>query len=300
MIYKITDEKSSLANREGWVSIFVNLLLFTLKYWAGVVSGSLALIADAWHTLSDSISSVMLLIGLKFARKPADKNHPFGHGRSELVTSLLIGSLLGFVAFYFANEGIAKLWGHESTSFGLIAIIATVISVVVKEALVKYAFYIGKKSNSLSVLADGWHHRSDAISSVVVLIGIFLGKYFWWIDGVLSIIVALLILYSGVKIFINTTAVVLGEEPNEELIGRVKQIVIKQDYGDLNPHHFHIHNYVMHQELTFHVNLPNQMVIEDAHRIISNIEHTIKEELGIDATIHIEPLSYDKQCMHID
>lgn len=300
MNYKFNSKNTRLANAEGWISILVNTLLFGLKYWAGVVSGSLALIADAWHTLSDSISSVVLLVGIRYSRKPADKDHPFGHGRSELVASLLIGAMLGFVAFYFASEGISKLRNREGTTYGMVAIVVTVISILLKEGLAQVAFYIGRRTGSISVSADGWHHRSDALSSVVVLAGIFVGKYFWWIDGVLSIIVALLILYSGIRVIADSALVILGEEPATDLVQRVNEVVLRQGYHKMEPHHYHIHNYIMHQELTFHVRLPNQMTIEQAHRIISNIEDTLRTELGIDATIHIEPESTDKHCKHID
>mgnify|MGYP000318423960 CR=1 FL=1 len=300
MNYRFSSESTRLVNVQGWLSVIINTLLFALKYWAGLVTGSLALIADAWHTLSDSISSVVLLVGMKYTQKPADKDHPFGHGRSELVVSLLIGALLAFVAFYFASEGIAKLRDREGTTYGTIAIVVTVISIIAKEGLAQVAFHIGKRTGSISVSADGWHHRSDALSSVIVLVGIFIGKYFWWIDGTLSIIVALLILYSGIKVITDSAVVILGEVPTDELVAKVNEIVLKQGYDTMEPHHFHIHNYVMHQELTFHVRLPNQMTIEEAHRIISSIEDAVRLELGIDATIHIEPEKTDKHCKHID
>lgn len=300
MNYRFNTANTRLVNSEGWLSIIINTLLFVLKYWAGVVTGSLALIADAWHTLSDSISSVVLILGAKYSQKPADKEHPFGHGRSELVVSLLIGALLVFVGFYFASEGIAKIRDRVSTSYHTLAIVAVVVSILAKEGLAQVAFNIGKRTGLISVSADGWHHRSDALSSVIVLVGIFIGKYFWWIDGVLSIIVALLILYSGIKVIADSAMLILGEVPSDELVQKVMQIVSRQGYDRMDPHHFHIHNYVMHQELTFHVRLPNQMTIEQAHRIISLIEEAIRLELGIDATIHIEPQTTDKHCKHID
>jgi len=298
--YRFNSGITRLVNVEGWLSILINFLLSALKYWAGIVTGSLALIADAWHTLSDSISSVILLLGMKYSQKPADKAHPFGHGRSELVVSLLIGALLAFVAFYFASEGIVKLRDRVGTNYGTAAIVVTAISILAKEGLAQVAFFIGKRTGSISVSADGWHHRSDALSSVIVLVGIFIAKYYWWIDGVLSILVALLILYSGIKVIIDSAVLILGEAPSDELVRKVMEIVSRQGYERMEPHHFHIHNYVMHQELTFHVRLPNQMTIEQAHRIISLIEETIHSELGIDATIHIEPQTTDKHCKHID
>ncbi|HBI80362.1 MAG TPA: cation transporter [Bacteroidales bacterium] len=300
MNYRFNSSNTPLANAEGWISIGVNTLLFILKYWAGIVTGSLALIADAWHTLSDSISSVVLLVGIKYSRKPADQHHPFGHGRSELVASLLIGAMLTFVAFYFASEGIGKLRNREGTTYGTLAIVVTIISILLKEGLAQVAFYISRRTGSISVNADGWHHRSDALSSVVVLVGIFIGKYFWWIDGTLSIIVALLILYSGIKVITDSAEVILGEVPTDDLVEKVKEIIFRQGFGKMEAHHFHIHNYIMHQELTFHVRLPNLMTIEQAHKIISNIEDVIRTELGIDATIHVEPEKTDKRCKHID
>lgn len=291
---------SRLAETEGWLSIGVNTLLFILKYWAGVVTGSLALVADAWHTLSDSISSVFVIFGVKLSGKPADKKHPFGHGRTELITSILIGAMLAFVAFYFFQEGVARLRLHEMVKYGPIAIIATVTSIAMKEGLAQYAFIIGRKSRSQSVFADGWHHRSDALSSVVVLAGIFLGKYFWWIDGILGIIVAILIFYAAYKVIMDAAGVILGEEPSEEVIGEVTKIVGEIARIELDPHHFHLHNYVQHQELTFHVRFPRGMQIDEAHQIVSEIEYEIHRKLNIDATIHIEPAKSAEVHNHED
>ncbi|MGE0078743.1 MAG: cation diffusion facilitator family transporter [Bacteroidales bacterium] len=291
---------TKLALTEGWASIFINILLFALKYWAGLVTGSIALIADARHTLSDSISSVFVILGVKISHKPADKKHPFGHGRSELITSILIGAMLAFVAFYFCSEGIAKLRSHEMVHYGTIAIVVTIISIVLKEALAQYAFYIGRKTKSQSVSADGWHHRSDALSSVVVLVGIFFGKYFWWIDGALGIIVAALIFHAAYKVIMDSAGTIMGEEPADDIIDQIKDIIRNTTNNNLDPHHFHIHNYVLHRELTFHVRFPNDMRIEEAHLIVSSIEKEISQLLGIDATIHIEPYKVFDNSIHAD
>lgn len=291
---------SKLAVKEGWVSIIVNIVLFVLKYWAGIVTGSVALIADAWHTLSDSISSVFVIVGVKISHKPADKKHPFGHGRSELIASILIGAMLAFVSFYFLQEGIAKLRTKEMVHYGKIAIIVTVVSILMKEALAQYAFYVGRKSNSQSVIADGWHHRSDALSSVVVLVGIFFGSYFWWIDGVLGIIVSILIFHAAYKVIMDSAVLILGEEPSTEVIEKVNEIIRNNAGGAIEPHHFHLHNYVQHCELTFHVRFPNSMKIDEAHLIVSEIENEISSKLNMDATIHIEPYRASKECNHKD
>ena len=280
---------SRLSIRAGWVSIFTNLALFGLKYWAGLVSGSVALIADAWHTLSDSISSVLVIGGVKLSQKPADKSHPFGHGRYELIATIIIGCLLIWVSYNFIVESVEKLQNKESASYGAFAIIATIISVISKEGLAQYSFYIGRKTNSRVVSADGWHHRSDAISSIVILVGIFIGRYFWWADGVLGIIVSLFILYTAYKIIKESSHTILGEKPEPELVAKLVSIINAAAGSNVFPHHFHIHNYVNHKELTFHIYLPDNYTISKAHEITNAIESSIAEEMEITSTIHVEP-----------
>src|SRR5690554_4090506 len=119
-------DKKKYINREGWISIIANLLLFGFKYWAGIVTGSLALVADAWHTLSDSVSSIVVLIGGKVSRKPADEEHPFGHGRAEHIAAIIIGVLLAIIAFEFIVNAIGKFSKHEQTVFGTIAWVAVI------------------------------------------------------------------------------------------------------------------------------------------------------------------------------
>lgn len=275
---------------EGWLSIFVNISLFILKYWAGIVTGSVAIIADAWHTLSDSISSIVVLVGVKVSNKPADKEHPFGHGRAELIASIIIGMILAVIAFEFVLESFAKLKNHEAVYFGKIAIIATVISIIVKELLAQFAFWAGKKTKSVTLKADAWHHRSDAISSVIILAGIFFGPYFWWIDGVLGMIVAVMIFYAAYKIIRDAGNPLMGEEPDIELINQISEISKQKSGWDTKVHHIHMHRYGDHTELTFHIKLPKEMNLEKAHGICSQIEKTIKSELNIEATIHSEPI----------
>ena len=132
--------KQNYLKKQGWISIILNLALFAVKYWAGVMSQSLALIADAWHTLSDSISSVIVLITAKITKIPADKEHPFGHGRADLIASIIIGAILGFIGYSFLKEGIEKLINHSAVHFKTSAIIVTIVSIVSKEALAQYSW----------------------------------------------------------------------------------------------------------------------------------------------------------------
>lgn len=284
-------DKKKAGYIEGIVSIIANLGLFSLKIWAGVASNSVALIADAWHSLSDSLSSIVVIIGSKLAAKKPDKDHPFGHGRWELIAAIMIGFILAIIAYDILVDSINKLTDHKSAEFGMIAIVVTIISILVNEGLTQYAFYLGRKTENMTVKADAWHHRTDAISSVVVLIGIFIGRYFWWIDSILGIIISLLIFYVVYDIVIKAANKLLGEKPSQELIEQIMIIISEQGSEDLQPHHFHYHNYINHKELTFHIKLDQKMSILNGHALATKIENSIYDKLNIHTTIHLEPFS---------
>jgi cation diffusion facilitator family transporter len=283
-------DKTKAGYVEGAVSIIVNTILFVLKMWASLLTGSIALAADAWHTLSDSLSSVVVVVAAKLASRKADKEHPFGHGRWEQIASIFIAVILAIIAFSFLENSIKQFFKKDRVEYGFIAIIVTVVSIVVKELLAQYAFYIGRKTNSSSVKADGWHHRSDALSSVVVLAGILFAKQFWWVDSVLGITIALMLIYAVFVILKEAITKILGEEPDEELIGKITEEVKSIYNDDLHIHHFHLHNYITHKELTFHIRLKENLTIGEAHKIASKIEESILEKFEMSATIHVEPL----------
>ena len=284
-------DKNKAGYTEGILSIIVNSLLFVLKMWAGIVTGSIALTADAWHTMSDSLSSVVVLAAVRLSSKKPDKEHPFGHGRWEPIAAMVIAFILIVIAFGFLKDSITQFYNRETTAnFGIIAIVVTVISIVVKEAVAQYAFYVGRKTDNASVKADGWHHRTDALSSVVVLIGILFAKNFWWIDSVLGFIISLMLFYVGYKIIKDAAIKLLGEEPGPELIAGIKEKAKELYTDDLQLHHFHIHNYISHKELTLHIKLDKNLSIEAGHKVASDIEDSIQESYGIIATVHVEPL----------
>ena len=285
-------DKTKAGYVEGALSIIVNSALFALKIWVSVITGSIALAADAWHTLSDSISSVVVVIAAKLASRKADKEHPFGHGRWEQIASLFIAFILGMIAFGFLESSVRQFLDKEKVEYGTIAIIVTAISIVVKELLAQYAFYLGRKADNSSVKADGWHHRSDALSSVVVLIGILFAKQFWWIDSVLGIVIALMLFYAAIVILREAITKILGEEPSNDLINEITREIQKVHADNLHIHHFHMHNYISHKELTFHIRLNKDLTIGNGHKIATEIEKSIQEKFDMSATIHVEPLEY--------
>jgi cation diffusion facilitator family transporter len=276
---------------EGTLAIIGNIVLFGLKYWAGIVSGSIALLADAWHTLSDSISSVVVIVGARLASKKPDRDHPFGHGRWELVSSIIIAILLVLIAVGFIRESISQLRTNGSANFGTLALVVTVISIAVKELMAQYAFLLARKSGSSTVRADGWHHRTDALSSLIILIGILLKDRFWWIDGILGLLVSLMLIYAAYGILMDAVNKILGEKPGAELIQEIQQIISSLYDFEIYPHHFHIHNYISSKELTFHIKIDSKLSVEEGHAIADAIEKEIKKKLSIVSTIHMEPIN---------
>jgi len=288
---QITKEyKTHIGYLEGTISIILNTLLFALKYWVGIETFSIAIIADAWHTLSDSLTSLVVIIGFKISSKPADEKHPFGHGRAEIISSVIIGTLLAMVGVNFLIASIQRFINHQFASYGNLAIIVFIISVIVKEGLAQFSIRAGKKINSQSLIADGWHHRSDALVSLMILVGIFIGEYFWWVDSIMGIVVSLVIFYTTYSILKVSVSTLIGEEPSKDFETEIRKIVNNSLSRDVKLHHFHSHKYGDNKELTFHIRLPADMRLEDAHGITEEVEKKIREKMNIETTIHIEPI----------
>jgi cation diffusion facilitator family transporter len=281
--------KQSLGLIEGWVSIVLNTALFAVKYWVGCTSGSVAMIADAWHTLSDTLTSVVVIIGFRASARPADGEHPFGHGRAEAIASIIIGTLLGVVGFEFGQSSIHRLIDHTAASFSTLSIVVFLVSVALKEALARFSFWAGRKINAGSLIADGWHHRSDAVASALIVAGALAGGNLWWMDGVLGIGVSLLIFYAAFSILKSSISISLGEAPDEALDRRIRAVIGKTVTCAEDTHHLHLHRYGDHIELTVHLRVPPEMPVAEAHAVATKVERAIRAEIGAETTVHIEP-----------
>ena len=278
---------NKLAYIEGYSSIALNTALFILKYWVGITTGSVTIIADAWHTLSDSLTSIVVITGTKISSKPADGDHPFGHGRAESLASVIIGVLLFMVGVNFLWEAILKLKHHQGAMFNSAAIVIFLISVITKEAMAQFSFWASRKTHFNSLKADGWHHRSDAIASAIILISILMGKNYWWIDGIFGIIVSILISYTAIVIIKDAAQPILGKNPDQEMMDKILKIA--ERYQLENIHHIHQHSYGDHFEFTMHICLPDDMPLHEAHSIINGYRNDVRNELKVELTILMEP-----------
>lgn len=282
-------QKKRLAYYEGYISIFINLVLFLLKFLVGRKVNSVAMVADAWHTLSDSLTSIIVVVGFWMASRPADSRHAFGHGRSESIASIIIGTLLAVVGFSFLYESIVKLIQGQGMGFSRLAVIIFAISAITKEGLAQFAFWTARKTGAGSLRADAWHHRSDAVASVLIVVGVLFSPRLWWLDGVLGIAVSLLILHASYDIVRSSASYLMGEAPSEEKVDRVHSQVRKEFPQLEGIHHVHVHQYGDHHEVTAHLFVPGTMSVDEAHSIASRIEEIVEQEFNGDATVHVEP-----------
>ena len=279
----------NLGMLEGWVSVVLNTLLFGVKFWFGRASGSVSMVADAWHTLSDTLTSVVVIVGFFIMARPADREHPFGHARAEGISAIVIGVLLAVVGGSFLLDSVRRLVNFQAAAFSVAAIVVFAASIVLKEALAQFAFWAGKKINSRAVTADGWHHRSDAIASALIVVGALVGRSVWWIDGALGIAVSLLILWTAVGIVRGSSSPLLGEAVDAVAEQRIADAIRREYPAVEDVHHLHVHRYGRNVELTVHVRLPARMTVEEAHGISQRMERRLADELGIAATVHVEP-----------
>ncbi|MCO6040888.1 cation diffusion facilitator family transporter [Thermococcus alcaliphilus] len=271
------------------VSIFGNLLLAILKVFVGFLYSSLALISDGIHSLSDVVTSVVGYLGVKISSKPADKTHPFGHSRFESLFAFFIGILLFLVAYEIARDALKRIFSGHVIEVNSVMLAVVVISIVSKEAMTQYALRVGKKLNNQILIADAYHHRSDALSSVAVLIGLLLQRLgFTYGDALAGLVVALLVGKVAVEIVFKNVNYLTGTSPPFELCEKIKETALSVE-GVVGVHDLRAH-YVgpkLHVEL--HIEVPPHLTLKEAHDISEEVKRRIEkiEEVEV-AFVHVD------------
>ncbi|MBU1076521.1 MAG: cation diffusion facilitator family transporter [Spirochaetes bacterium] len=285
----MADKPKHLAYIAGVLSLIINIFLFAVKYYIGSRIDSIAMQADAWHTLSDTLTSIVFLVGFWFSNKKADKEHPFGHGRAEPIAAIVIGTLLAVVGAGFFNESIIRLKSFQMVHYTRMAILIFSVSVLIKEAMALFSFWVSKKINSQALHADAWHHRSDAITTVIIVAGALVGKYILWIDSIMGIAVSLFIIYTAYTILKENISSLLGKGQDALFEKNLRKLIKEITPVASTVHHCHLHQYGDHIELTCHIKFPGNMEITEVHDIVTKIEKKIQKKMNITATIHMEP-----------
>ncbi|MDH7517290.1 MAG: cation-efflux pump [Candidatus Thermoplasmatota archaeon] len=277
---------------EGTVSIVGNSLLFVMKLTLGLFLNSIALIADSVHTLSDVSTSAVVIFGFKVSKKPSDKEHPFGHGRAEYIATLVIAILLVVTGLGFIQQSIERLINTVTITnldyavpFGIILI----VSALVKEWMARFSFAIGKKINSDILIADAWHHRSDALASVGVGISL-IGSYYGYVilDPIFGVIVSLIIIYVAISLGKTSSNYLMGQAPDKDLVDTIRELA-KSVNGVKGVHSISVHDYGNSKVITFHAEIENNLMMDEAHTIADELENKILEKTNHSTIIHVEP-----------
>jgi len=280
----------------GAVGIFFNILLFAGKFIAGTLSGSIAITSDAFNNLSDAGSSGVTLLGFKLAGQKPDPQHPFGHGRLEYVSGLIVAMVIVVMGFELGVSSVKKLIAPETPEFSVAALIILAVSILVKLYMAFYNRHYSKILNSPALFAAMSDSLSDCVATTVVLIATLLTKFTGVnLDGIGGLLVAGFILYSGVRAMIETVNPLLGEPPSRELVEHITDLVLSHEQV-LGIHDLIVHDYGPGRRMiSLHAEVPENGDMLALHDVIDNIEHDLRDELGCFAVIHMDPISCDNE-----
>ena len=275
----------------GIIGIIVNSTLFLVKLTIGLLVSSIAITADAFNNLSDAFSSIVTIIGFRMANKPPDEEHPFGHGRMEYLSALVVAFLVMLVGFQFIKSSLDRIMNPEAITFELIPFILLLISITFKLWLSKFNKFIGNKINSSALKAASIDALGDVFTTTCVAISFLVSRFTDFpIDGYIGALVALFIMYSGFCLVKETINPLLGEAPDPELVSNIKKMVLSYDHI-IGIHDMIIHNYGPGRCMaSIHAEVPSDISLITIHEIIDTAEREISESLKILLVIHMDPI----------
>ena len=278
----------------GVVGIVSNLILCIMKILIGLVSRSIAIIADGINNLADASSSIITLVGFKLASQPEDEDHPYGHARIEYLTGLFISIVIIVIGLQLLRTSIDKILHPDPLEFSCLTIIILVAAILIKLWQSLFNRSIGRKIRSVTLMATAADSRNDVISTSAVLISVIVGKFTGiQIDGYMGSLVALFIIWSGIQLVRETTSPLLGEAPDQDLVDSIAEIV-KKEPGVLGIHDLMVHNYGPGKIFaSMHIEVDADGDLMESHDMIDNIEKRIKDELHVEFVVHMDPVKTD-------
>ena len=275
----------------GIVGILINVLLFIIKLSVGLLVSSIAIMADAFNNLSDAASSLITILGFKLSSKPADREHPFGHGRIEYLSALIVAFMVMLVGVQFIKSSFERIINPTPVTFELVPFILLFVSIFLKIWLSRFNKYVGEKINSAALKASSVDALGDVFTSTCVAISFLAANFTTFpVDGYIGMIVALFIVYSGFSLVKDTISPLLGEAPDPELVNSIKEMVASYD-NILGTHDLIIHNYGPGKCMaSIHAEIPSDICVVAIHEIIDKAEREISTALKIYLVIHIDPI----------
>ena len=285
-------ERSSYGKLCGIVGIGLNLLLFAGKFFAGLISGSIAITADAFNNLSDAGSSVVSLVSFRISEQKPDARHPYGHGRIEYLAGLIISAVIIVMAYELIKDSISKIIHPEDTDWSVTILVILVASIFVKCYMAFYNSRLGKRYNAAALRATAIDSLSDCAATTVVLICTILSHVKGWrIDGYAGLLVGGFILFAGIRAAREVINPLLGEPPEQEYVERIEHLVLDFDPAILGVHDLMVHDYGPGRRvISLHAEVPAEGNVLELHDVIDNLEHKLCSELGCVATIHMDPV----------
>ena len=282
----------------GCLGIALNVVLFALKYFAGVISGSIAITADSFNNLSDAGSSVITLIGFRLAGKKPDPDHPYGHGRLEYVSGLAVSVLILLMAFELGKSSVQKIIAPEAVQAGWLPVHILLFSIALKAYMYLYNRAVGKKIGSAAMVATAADSLSDTIATAVVLLSMLISRLTGRnIDGYAGVLVALFIFYAGCSAAKETLSPLLGQPPEAEFVRSIEQFVLA--YPEISG----IHDLIVHdygpgrQMVTLHAEVDGRGDVFRLHDIVDTVEVELGKALGCHVTIHLDPIETDNETV---
>ena len=276
------------------VGIFLNILLFAFKYFAGLLSGSVAITADAFNNLSDAGSSIITLAGFKFTGRNADSEHPFGHGRGEYISGFIVSIVIILMGFELFTSSAHKILHPEKVDTSTLAFAVLVISIAVKLYMAFYNTSIGNKINSSAMKATATDSLSDSVATFVVFLSMLVMKYTGYnIDGYAGALVAIFILFAGYSAAKDTMSPLLGTKPPKEIVEAIDGIIMSHD-GILGVHDLIVHDYGPGRMMvSLHAEVPGNRNIYELHDLIDHIENDLDERFNCECVIHMDPVDVE-------
>lgn|SRR5699024_2607037 len=285
-----------------WVGIIVNSILAIIKGIGGFLAGSRALLADALHSASDIVGSIVILFGVKIAAKPPDKEHPYGHGKAENIASIIVALLLVIVGVEISISSAKVFFGERPVAPSKIAIVILVISLVIKELLFHYKYYLGKKYSSSALIAEAWHHRSDSLSSLAALIGIIaaiIGEayeltYLIYGDAVAGILVSIIVIKVGYDLAKDSSLIMMEKVLDKSEITAYKQTVSEID-GILRIDEILARTHGSYVVIDIKVSVNPELTVKQGHDIAKNVKQYLMDNYKeiADVFVHVNPFLED-------
>ena len=294
--YKDENVRRKYGTLTGIVGIFLNICLFLGKFIAGTISGAISITADAFNNLSDAGSSLMSLIGFRMAYKDADSDHPYGHGRMEYIAGLFVSVMIIIMGIELGKSSFDRILNPKDIDGSIISIVILCVSILVKVYMNFYNRYYGKKLNAASMKATATDSLSDSCATSVVLISVIISRITGNnVDGFVGMAVSVFILIAGIKSVKDTIDPLLGQPPEQEFVDKIYEIATSYEQI-VGIHDLVVHDYgPSRRMISFHGEVPEDGNINELHEVIDSCEKHIREELGCEVTIHMDPVATNDQ-----